>query len=93
MAAIAPTASGPFTVQFRKNGAVVLGSAPYGTEHAVNQAFAANTADTEATISCNGSSDYIELYVNFNFAAPPTATFSNATDQHSWMLVEYIGPI
>lgn len=93
MAAVAPTASGPFTVQFRKNGAVVLGSAAYGTEHAVNQAFAANTAETEATISCNGSTDYIELFVNFNFTATPTATFSNTTDQHSWMLVEYLGPI
>lgn len=91
MPAYAPSAAGPFNAQFRKNGALVVGSAAYSTEHAVNQAFVANTATAEATISVNGTTDYIELWTNHNFGVT-TATFSNTTDQHSWVLVEYLGP-
>jgi uncharacterized protein YfaT (DUF1175 family) len=48
------------------------------------------SAMTQATIVVNGTTDYIQLWVNQNTGGSLT-TFSNSTDQHSFMMVEYIG--
>lgn len=87
--AMTGSVAGPFYGQFRKNGLEVPGG-PYRTSHAVNQGFAANTAPAEATIDCNGSTDYIELFVHHAFGAAAN-TFSNAST-NSWMRIQYLGP-
>lgn len=84
-------AAGMFMCQFRKNGAVVLGAAPYQSQLATNQASLSNTAQAFASIQCNGTTDYIELWAWHVFGGT-TATFSNTTDEHSAMLVRYVCP-
>lgn len=83
-------ATGSFLSQFRKNGAVVVGSATYQDKLLYTSGFVALSAMSTGTILVNGTTDYIELWANHNAAGSMT-TFSNTTDQHSWALVEYLG--
>lgn len=76
-----------FTCQFRKNGAVQL-SCPYGQGVAQNQAFAANNVFCYGEVVCNGTTDYIEMWINSNVTV---GTFANATDQMSWWTAEWVG--
>lgn len=87
----AATAAGMCQTQFRKNGVQVLGAAPYGSRLATNQAALANTVECKATIQCNGTTDYIELWTWHTFGGA-TNTFSNGTDQQSTMIIRYVGP-
>lgn len=89
-AAIDNTATGQWTAGFRKNGAVVAGSG-YGMETAVNQGFAANTVECSASIQCNGTTDYIEMWLNQNSGVTKN-TFANATDQRSHMIIKRVSP-
>lgn len=82
--------TGSFLAQIRKNGAVVLGAAPYQDKQLYTSAFVALSAQCHATIVCNGTTDYFELYTNQNSGGPLT-TFSNATDQHSSLIAFYLG--
>jgi len=82
--------TGSVISQFRKNGAVVLGSATYQEKALYTSSFIALTAVCQATLIANGSTDYFEMWTNQN-SGGSIATFSNATDQHSFMIVEYIG--
>lgn len=77
------------TCQFRKNGTQVLGSSPYGPVLLYQTAFAAPMSFTVATILVNGTTDYIELWAN-NDVVGGLGTFSNATDQHSFVQVRYV---
>ncbi len=79
--------AGLFQCQFRKNGAVVVGAAPYNSKNAANQAFLANTTISHGTFDMNGTTDFIELFTIHQFGGT-TATFSNTTDQHSYMIIE-----
>lgn len=92
MVAYTGACAGMFNAQIRKNGAALLGATPYESKQAINQAFLANTCSApEATVSCNGTTDYLELWTNHQFGAT-TPTFANGTDQQSYLLVEYMGP-
>lgn len=83
-------AAGMFQCQFRKNGAQVLGSAPYGSNNATNQGSLANSIQTFATIQCNGTTDYIELWTWHNFGGA-VSTYSNGSDEQSVMIVRFVG--
>lgn len=91
---IAYPASGAFDIlaQFRKNGAVVVGAAPYGGTRTASSGFIAMTAQSQATFSMNGTTDYLELWTNQN-SGGALSTFSNGTDQQSVMRIERIGPL
>lgn len=82
--------TGSFLAQIRKNGAVVLGAAPYQDKQLYTSAFVALSAQCHATIVCNGTTDYFELYTNQNSGGALT-TFSNTTDQHSSLIAFYLG--
>lgn len=82
--------TGSFNSQIRKNGAVVLGAAPYQDKQLYTSGFVALSAQCHATIFCNGTTDYFELYTNQNSGGSLT-TFSNATDQHSSLIAFYLG--
>jgi hypothetical protein len=75
--------------QFRKNGSVVLGAAPYGPVKAFSSAFVAMAAQCVGTFDMNGTTDYIELYTNQN-SGGSLNTFSNTTDMHSFMIIERV---
>lgn len=77
------------TCQFRKNGSQVLGSSPYGPVLLYQTAFAAPISFTVATILVNGTTDYIQLWGN-NDVVGGLGTFSNVSDQHSFMQVRYV---
>lgn len=77
------------TAQFRKNGAQVLGSAAYGPVLLYQTAFVAPISFSIATILVNGTTDYIQLWGN-NDVSGGISTFSNTTDQHSFMMVRYV---
>src|SRR5687767_12389336 len=49
--------SGSYLAQIRKNGAVVLGSAPYQDKQFYSSGFTALMAQCHATILCNGTTD------------------------------------
>lgn len=82
--------TGSFLAQFRKNAGLVLGSSTYQDKELYASGFVALSAISQATIVVNGTTDYIQLWVNQNTGGSLT-TFSNGTDQHSFMLVEYLG--
>lgn len=82
--------TGSFLAQFRKNGALILGSSTYQDKLLYSSSFTALSAMTNATLLMNGTTDYIQLWTNQNTGGNLT-TFSNSTDQHSYMLVEYLG--
>lgn len=82
--------TGSFLAQIRKNGAVILGSAPYQDKQLYTSGFVALSAQCHATVLCNGTTDYFELYTNQNSGGSLT-TFSNATDQHSSLIAFYLG--
>lgn len=81
-----------FLAQFRKNGNLVVGAAPYGSTRTFASGFTAVTAQAGATLSMNGTTDYIELWTNQN-SGGPISTFSNGTDQQSAMRITRIGPL
>ena len=81
-----------FLAQFRKNGNVVLGAAPYGSTRTFASGFVAVTAQAFATFSMNGTTDYIELWTNQN-SGGPISTFSNGTDQQSSMRITRIASL
>lgn len=82
--------TGSFLAQIRKNGALVLGAAPYQDKPLYSSGFVALSAQCFATIVCNGTTDYFELWTNQNSGGNLT-TFSNATDQHSSLVAFYLG--
>lgn len=82
--------TGSFLAQIRRNGAVVLGAAPYQDKQLYSSGFVALSAQCHATIVCNGTTDYFELWTNQNSGGNLT-TFSNATDQHSGLIAFYLG--
>lgn len=82
--------TGSFNAQIRKNGAVILGSAPYQDKQLYTSGFVALSAQCHATVFCNGTTDYFELFTNQNSGGSLT-TFSNATDQHSNLIAFYLG--
>lgn len=82
--------TGSVIAQFRKNGAVVLGAATYQDKELYTSFFIALTVVTQATLVANGTTDYFEMWTNQNSGGSIT-TFSNATDQHSFMIAEYLG--
>lgn len=82
--------TGSFVAQFRKNGAVVLGAAPYQDKQLYTSSFIALMAQSHATLVANGTTDYFELWTNQNSGGNLT-TFSNTTDQHSYLIAFYLG--
>lgn len=82
--------TGSFLAQIRKNGAVLLGAAPYQDKQLYTSGFVALSAQCHATVFCNGTTDYFELWTNQNSGGSLT-TFSNATDQHSALIAFYLG--
>ncbi len=82
--------TGSFLAQIRKNGAVILGAAPYQDKQLYTSGFVALSAQCHATVLCNGTTDYFELWTNQNSGGSLT-TFSNATDQHSSLIAFYLG--
>jgi hypothetical protein len=82
--------TGSFLAQFRKNGAVVLGAAPYQDKQLYTSGFVALTAQCHATLTANGTTDYFELWTNQN-SGGSLSTFSNTTDQHSFLIAFYLG--
>lgn len=82
--------TGSFNAQFRKNGAVVLGAATYQDKELYTSGFVALSAQCSATLVANGTTDYFELFTNQNSGGNLT-TFSNATDQHSYLIAFYLG--
>jgi hypothetical protein len=90
--ALPATGSYDFLAQFRKNGSLVVGAAPYGGARTFSSGFIAVTAQSSATFPMNGTTDYIELWTNQNSGGSIT-TFSNGTDQQSAMRITRIGPL
>lgn len=82
--------TGSFNAQFRKNGAVVLGAAPYQDKQLYTSGSVALSAQCHATLTANGTTDYFELWTSQNSGGNLT-TFSNATDQHSFLIAFYLG--
>jgi|SRR6187551_2101829 len=82
--------TGQFLGQFRKNNALVVGSSTYQDKQLYSSGFVALSSISTATILVNGTTDHISLWCNQNTGGNLT-TFSNTTDQHSFMLVEYLG--
>lgn len=82
--------TGSFNAQFRKNGAVVLGAATYQDKQLYTSGFVALSAQCTATLVANGTTDYFELFTNQNSGGNLT-TFSNTTDQHSFLIAFYLG--
>lgn len=82
--------TGSFLSQFRKNGAVVLGAGTYQDKQLYTSGFVALTSQCHATFTANGTTDYFELWTNQNSGGNLT-TFSNATDQHSFLIAFYLG--
>lgn len=80
---------GSFLAQIRRNGAAILGN-PYQDKALYTSGFTALSAQCHATIVCNGTTDYFELWTNQNSGGSIT-TFSNATDQHSALIAFYLG--
>lgn len=78
--------------QFRKNGAIVTGGAPYQGTAAMNgAALSFGFAHADATISCNGSTDYISLWGQHNKGSN-LATASDA-NSCSFMIVKWVAPL
>ena len=77
---------GDRTATFRKNGAT-LDSAPYTGEPALNGAvfLPGFSGIAIATISCNGTTDYIEMWANQN-SGGALNTFATAGAVNSWMI-------
>lgn len=82
--------TGSFLAQIRRNGALLLGAAPYQDKQLYSSGFVALSAQCHATVFCNGTTDYFELWTNQNSGGSLT-TFSNTTDQHSALIAFYLG--
>lgn len=82
-------ANGNRIAHFRKNGARDLG-APYSGFRAPVGADSIGTATAGALISCNGVTDYIELW-GYQSSGGNLDTFSDTTS-NSFMQIEYWGP-
>lgn len=82
-----PNANGQRVAEFRKNGTAVAGS-PYGAFPGAGGSFAATCAHAFATITCNGTTDYIELWGNQNSGA---ALGTDVGGSASMMIIEWIG--
>jgi hypothetical protein len=83
------TITGGMLAEFRRNGVAVAGN-KYGSAIASNQAFAGNSVRAEATIFCNGTTDYIELWAAHNAGSTqPTFVGGNAG---TYAIIEFAYP-
>lgn len=84
--------TGDRTAAFRKNGAT-LDSAPYTGAAGLNGAafLPGFSGIAVATISCNGTTDYIELWANQN-SGGNLNTFAAAGATNSWMICTWMTP-
>ncbi|HEV2778699.1 MAG TPA: hypothetical protein VGX25_04790 [Actinophytocola sp.] len=89
--ALAANTTGDRAAQFKKNGSAVDG-APYFSVPAVNgTGFVSTTVFAEAMIFCNGTTDYVELYVGQN-SGSTLATQVSSTLTKSYMMIEWMAP-
>lgn len=81
--------TGDRTAWFHKNGASVTGATPYGGIPAMNgTGLSYGFAHAFATILCNGSTDYIELFGEHNKGSNlATASDGNSC---SYMIIEWV---
>lgn len=87
--AYAPNTAGDRIAQFRKNSLQVVGDAPYGAMPAMNGAsLAAGFAYAFATLQCNGTTDYIELWGQHNAGVSLATTVASSTT--SFMIVKWV---
>lgn len=91
MVALAANTTGDRGIQFKKNGAAVDGAPYFGYPATNGTGFVGSTPWAEATIYCNGSTDYIELYVGQNSGSTLGTTVS-ATLTKSYMIIEWAAP-
>lgn len=90
--AFAVSTTGDRVAQFRKNGSVLTGAAPYEGEPAMNgTGLSFGFARADATIACNGSTDYISLWGQHNHGSNlGTASDANSC---SFMICQWVAPL